>query len=102
MYSIHFIIVLWTIMYVIIICVVRKLNFMIQTKYFKTQHTMISGIPEVLLNIILCHGFVSYINSAVILSCHSKLVDYYLSKGFIILEKTQCLGQCVCTCETRN
>ena len=39
------------------------------------------------MNIISCHGFVKNKHSAVILSCHGKLVDYYLSKGFVIIEK---------------
>ena len=37
--------------------------------------------------IILCHGFVKYEKSTVILSCHRKLGDNYLSKGFVVLEK---------------
>ena len=49
----------------------------------------ISGIsiPELLMNIISCHGFVNNMTSDVILSCRRKLVDYYLPKGFVILEK---------------
>ena len=45
------------------------------------------GIPGLLMNIISCHGFVNVNKSTVILSCHRKLVDYYLSGVFVILEK---------------
>ena len=34
-----------------------------------------------------CHGFLNDENSTVILSCCIKLVDYYLSKGFLVIEK---------------
>ena len=49
------------------------------------------GIPEILMNIISCHGFVNNKNSVVILSCRRKLVDYYLSKGFVIIENHLCV-----------
>ena len=39
------------------------------------------------MNIISCHGFVNNTKSAVIFSCCSKSVDYYLPKGFVIIEK---------------
>ena len=42
------------------------------------------GIPEILMNTILCHGFVNNTKSAVILSRSSKLVDYFLQKYFAI------------------
>ena len=42
------------------------------------------GIPELLMNIMSCHGFVNYEKSTVIFSCHRKLITYYLSKGFVI------------------
>ena len=38
------------------------------------------------MNIITFHVCVNNGNSTDILSCHIKLVDYYLSKGFVILE----------------
>ena len=44
------------------------------------------GIPEVLMYIILCHGFAKITNSTVILVCRSSLVNYYLSKWFVIIE----------------
>ena len=45
------------------------------------------GIPELLMNIISCHVFGNNKNSVVIFSCRRKLVDCYLSKGFVIIEK---------------
>ena len=45
-------------------------------------------IPELLLNIISCHGFLRNTKSAVILSCCSKLSDYYL-KTFVLRETIQ-------------
>ena len=38
------------------------------------------------MNIISCPGFVSNTISDVIFSCHSKLVHYYISKGFVLHE----------------
>ena len=45
------------------------------------------GIPEIVLNIVSCYGFVHYKNSTLILTCRSKLVLYHLSKGFLIFEQ---------------
>ena len=36
------------------------------------------GINELFMYIILCHGFVNNKKSVIILSCHIKLIDYYL------------------------
>ena len=36
------------------------------------------------MNMISCHEFVKYKKSSIILSCHIKLVDYYLCKRFVI------------------
>ena len=38
------------------------------------------------MNIMYCHGSVNDKKSTVILSCRRKLVLYYLSKGFVILD----------------
>ena len=43
-------------------------------------------IPEVLMNLISCHGFIKDTNSTAILLCRNWLVEYYLPKGFLILE----------------
>ena len=43
-------------------------------------------IPELLINIIPCHGFVNNMKSAVIFPCRRNLVDYYLQKCFVVRE----------------
>ena len=44
------------------------------------------GIPELLLNLVSCHGFMKKPNSTVILNCRSRLVNNYLEKVFYIIE----------------
>ena len=44
------------------------------------------GLTDVSINIISCHGFMKNTNLTVVLVCRSWLVNYYLEKGFIILE----------------
>ena len=44
------------------------------------------GIPEVLLNLVSCHGFMEKLNSNIILNLWSRLVNYYLAKAFFISE----------------
>ena len=44
-------------------------------------------IPEVLLSLVYFHGFMEKPNSTVILNCQSRLVNNYLEKGIIIIEK---------------
>ena len=43
-------------------------------------------IPEILMNIMSCHGFTKSSTLTVILTCRSALVPYYFSKGFVIFE----------------
>ena len=43
-------------------------------------------IPEILMNIMSCNGFVKSSISTIILTCCNALVPYYISKGFIIVE----------------
>ena len=45
------------------------------------------GIPELLLNLVSCHGFMKKPNLPVTLNCLSRLVNNYLAKGFYIIEK---------------
>ena len=45
------------------------------------------GIPELLLNLVSCHGFMKKPNSTVILNCQSRLINNYLEKGFYIIER---------------
>ena len=42
--------------------------------------------PDILMNIISCHGLVNYSIPKVILKFRSDLVTYYISKGFVIVE----------------
>ena len=43
------------------------------------------GIPEILINIVSCYGFIQQVTSTLILTSRSKLVSCYISKGFMIL-----------------
>ena len=45
-----------------------------------------TGIPDILMNIISCHGLSIEDKAIVILTFHIKLVSYYLSKGFVIID----------------
>ena len=58
-------------------------------KKFENKFNYFSGlgIPEILMNIMSCHFFSKLAISTVILTCRSTSVPYYLSKGFIIVEK---------------
>ena len=53
-----------------------------------TKFNEISGIviPELLMNIMSCHGFMNEKKLTVMLSCCRKLVKYYLSKSFVVIE----------------
>ena len=44
------------------------------------------GIPDLLMNLLLCHGFLKNMNSVVILKCPKRMLEYYFSKVFSILE----------------
>ena len=44
------------------------------------------GITEVSMKLISCHGFTKKKNPTVILVSRSRLLNYYLAKGFVILE----------------
>ena len=52
----------------------------------KFDYFTVLGIPDILINIISCHGFVKSSISTVILTYHNALVPYYLSKGFFVVE----------------
>ena len=45
------------------------------------------GIPEFLLNIFSCYGFIQDEKLTLILTYRSKLVSYYLPKGFAIIQQ---------------
>ena len=44
------------------------------------------GIPYLLMNLIFCHGFLKNMNTVVILKFLKRVLEYYFSKGFTILE----------------
>ena len=52
-------------------------------------YNYVSGksIPELLMKIITCHLFVNDMKLSVILSCRSKVVDYYPQKWFVLHKK---------------
>ena len=45
------------------------------------------GIPELLLNLVSCNGFIMKLNSTVVLKFQSRLINNYLSKGLYIIEQ---------------
>ena len=44
------------------------------------------GIPYLLMNLMSCHGFLRDIDYVVILKFPKRMLEYYFSKGFTILE----------------
>ena len=42
------------------------------------------GIPDLLLNLLSCHGFSKNSESVVILKCPHRISEYYFNKGFVI------------------
>ena len=57
-------------------------------KHNDTDYDVISriGIPDVLLNLLSCHGFLKNIEYVVILKCPNRVSEYYFNKGFVIFE----------------
>ena len=47
------------------------------------------GIPEIMMNIMSCHGLSISTIRIVIIVCCSVVVPYYFSKGFLIVEKVE-------------
>ena len=43
-------------------------------------------IPDLLMNLMSCRGFLKNINYVVILKCPKNILEYCFSKGFAILE----------------
>ena len=43
------------------------------------------GIPDLLLNMLLCHGFLKNNDSVVILKFPNRMSEYYFNKGFVDL-----------------
>ena len=44
------------------------------------------GIPDLLLNVLSCHGFLKNNDYVVILQFPNRTSEYYFKKGFVILE----------------
>ena len=44
------------------------------------------GIPDLLMDLMYCHGFLKKIDSVIILKCTKRMLEYYFPKVFNILE----------------
>ena len=44
------------------------------------------GIPDLLLNLLSCHGFSKNNESVVIIKCPNRMSEYYFNKGLVIFE----------------
>ena len=43
------------------------------------------GIPDLLINMLSCHGFLKNDDSVMILKCTNRMSEYYFNKGFVEL-----------------
>ena len=50
------------------------------------NNVLVIGIPDPLLNLLSCHGFLKNNDSAVILKCPNRMPEYYFNKVFVIFE----------------
>ena len=50
------------------------------------NNLFVIGIPDLLLNLLSCHGFLNNNDSVVILKFPNRMSEYYFNKGFIELE----------------
>ena len=48
-----------------------------------------TGIPDLLLIFLSCHGFLKNNESVVILKCPNRMSEYYFNKGFVIFERDE-------------
>ena len=48
---------------------------------------MCVSIKYLLMNLLLCHGLMKKINYTIILLHPSRMLEYYFSKGFVMLER---------------
>ena len=72
------------------LCQVKMLSAISWNPEFKDKKFNIIlgiGIPELLLNLVSCHGFIKKLNSNVILNFQTCLINKYLSKGLSIIEQ---------------
>ena len=56
-------------------------------KYF--NKLLCIGIPDLLMNLLSCHGSIKNKNIIVILKYHKSMLEYYFSKGFGIFNAIQ-------------
>ena len=52
-------------------------------------------IPYLLMNLNLCNGFTKNINYNVILLCPSRMLEYYFSEGFVVLERNSNISEII-------
>ena len=45
------------------------------------------GIPDLLMKLLLCNGFINNIKPIFILKCPRRMLEYHFSKGLGILER---------------
>ena len=64
-----------------------KIGYTLSSKHDGMDYTKLLriGIPDLLLNILSCHGFLKNDDSIVILKCPNRMSEYYFNKGFIEL-----------------
>ena len=44
------------------------------------------GIPDIIMNMVSCHGFINNNDSILILKCPNRMSQYYFNKGFTEIE----------------
>ena len=47
------------------------------------------GIPDLLMNLMSCHGFLKNKNPVVILKCPKRMLEYFFSKRFTLFDCNQ-------------
>ena len=64
-----------------------KINFTGSSKHDGMDYNNFFGIgiPDLLLNMLSCRGFLNNNDSVVILKCPNRMYEYYFNKGFIEL-----------------
>ena len=71
---------------------IQQVLLSLKNKLFQNiTFNYISGIfiPVLLMNIMSCRGFLKEYNATVILKCRMKLVSYYLSNKFVVINENQ-------------
>ena len=61
-----------------------KVNFANLNKHADRDYNNLFGIgiPDILMNIVSCHGFINSKDSIMILKCPNRMSQYYFNKGF--------------------